>query len=268
MAGFPSAKQWGFVKEIPVSTVPMEKYNRRRAWNSKEMFKHLVQIKDKSLHLVVHLAFICSLRAGEIAGIDLASIDLDDKSLWIRQEVQRISDRALNGLPKNEIVHLFPKQLSTSKSCLILKAPKTKESYRKVYLTKPLCEEIKEQLAWIKKNKDFLGTEYNNYGLLVCRPDGFPTDPGHFSKLFKAWQTASQVENPICLQGLRKSGQMHKVRLSQNDYQLVAEAAGHSPKVLMSNYNEIHDSEKRMLSVLVENNFYPVPCDFSSPCSI
>ena len=269
MAGFSTAKQWGFVREIPVSTVPTEKNNRRKAWNSKEMFNYLVQIKDKRLHLIVHLAFVCSLRAGEIAGIDLASLDLEDQSLWIRQEVQRISDRALQALPKNEIAHIFPKQLDTAKSCLILKTPKTKESYRKVYLTKPLCDEIEEQLAWIKKNKDFLDKEYNNYGLLVCRPDGFPLDPRSLNKMFKVWQNENQVGNPICIQGLRKSGQIHKIRLSQNDYQLVAEAAGHSPKVLMSNYNEIYDSEKRMLSTLVENNFYSdTHLDFSNHYSI
>ena len=57
-------------------------------------------------------------------------------------------------------------------------------------------------------------------------------------------------------QVLRKSGQMHKVRLSNNNYQLVAEAAGQSPEVLMSNYNEAQDCEKRALSEKVEESFY------------
>ena len=46
-------------------------------------------------------------------------------------------------------------------------------------------------------------------------------------------------------------------RLTRNDYQLVAESAGQSPEVLMSNYNEALDSEKRALSRLVEGSFYP-----------
>jgi hypothetical protein len=50
---------------------------------------------------------------------------------------------------------------------------------------------------------------------------------------------------------------MHKVRLTQNNYQLVAENSGQSPEVLMSNYNETLDSEKRRLSLLVENSLYP-----------
>ena len=65
------------------------------------------------------------------------------------------------------------------------------------------------------------------------------------------------ISNQIDFQGLRKSGQMHKVRLSKNNYQLVAESSGQSPEVLMSNYNEALDPEKRNLSQLVEEDLYP-----------
>ena len=65
------------------------------------------------------------------------------------------------------------------------------------------------------------------------------------------------IKNQIDFQGLRKSGQMHKVRISQNNYQLVAESSGQSPEVLMSNYNEALDSEKRELSQMVEDDLYP-----------
>ena len=44
--------------------------------------------------------------------------------------------------------------------------------------------------------------------------------------------------------------------LEKNNYQLVAENSGQSPEVLMSNYNEALESEKRALSMMVENSFY------------
>ena len=50
---------------------------------------------------------------------------------------------------------------------------------------------------------------------------------------------------------------MHKVRLSENNYQLVADNAGQSPEVLMHNYNEALDYEKRALAKMVEASFYP-----------
>lgn len=49
---------------------------------------------------------------------------------------------------------------------------------------------------------------------------------------------------------------MHKVRLTGNNYQLVAENGGQTAQVLMSNYNEALEDEKRELSQLVEKNFY------------
>lgn len=63
-------------------------------------------------------------------------------------------------------------------------------------------------------------------------------------------------EQQIEYQGLRKSGQMHKVRLSNNNYPWVATNAGHSPTVLMKNYNEVLENEKRTLSLLAETDFY------------
>ena len=115
----------------------------------------------------------------------------------------------------------------------------------------------RERLNEIQENKEFYGNDYRDHGLLICKPDGRPIDPKDFSKWFKKWQASQGIKEQIEFQGLRKSGQMHKVRLTKNNYQLVAENSGQSPEVLMSNYNEALDSEKRTLSLLVETNFYP-----------
>ena len=257
-SGLETAKRWGYIKEVPHSSAPTEKQKKRKAWESPKVLSTLQAIDDKVLHLAVHLAFVCSLRAGETAGIETKSIDFRDRSFWITQEIQRVSDISLDVLPQNEIIRIFPKQVKTAKSHLVIKPPKTDGSYRKQYLTTPLMQEIKERLNDIEENKEVFGADYNDYGLLICKPDGRPYDPSSFVKPFKQYQLQRGIiaEDQIEFQGLRKSGQMHKVRLSQNNYQLVAENGGQSPEVLMSNYNEALDSEKRTLSLLVETNFY------------
>lgn len=269
MVGFPTAKRWGYVSEIPNATAPSEKYRKRKAWSASAIMEVLEQMDDSPLlHLAVHLGFVCSLRAGEVVGIDANSVDLNDQSLWITQIVERASDKSLKELPKERIVQIFPKQNAASKSCMILKAPKTDDSFRKQYLTVPLLEEIRQRLEEIRENKELLGPDYHDYGLLICHPDGRPIDPNNLCKAFRKWQTGHHIENQIDFQGLRKSGQMHKVRISQNNYQLVAESSGQSPEVLMSNYNEALDSEKRNLSQLVEADLYPVQATASSPAPI
>lgn len=258
MAGFPVAKQWRYVREIPYAKPPAEKTKKRKAWEPRQVFTaHVSMTDDKLLHLAVHLAFVCSLRAGETVGIDARKVDFHDRSFWIAQEVQRVSDTALAVIPKNEIIRIFPKTIPSAKSSLILKGPKTEGSVRKQYLTTPLLLEIKERLDQIRSNKEFFGKEYHDYGLLICQPDGKPIDPKSLNKSFKKWQSEMNIEDQIEFQGLRKSGQMHKVRLSKNNYQLVAENSGQSPEVLMSNYNEALESEKRTLSLMVETSFYP-----------
>lgn len=114
--------------------------------------------------------------------------------------------------------------------------------------TKPKCKEIGS-----------FREEYRDYGLLICQTDGRPVDPKNLEKSFKEHQKRIDIpENErIDFQGLRKSGQMHKVRLTQNNYQLVAENSGQSPEVLMSNYNEAREIEKRALAAMVERSFYP-----------
>lgn len=259
-SGFETAMKWHYIASIPVVTAPAEKTVKRKFWEAARVYEILESItEDKLLHLAVHLAFVCSLRAGEIAGIDRATVDFRDGSLWITRQVQRVSDKSLTVLPKNEIIRVFPKQIPTAQSSLILKGPKTEDSWRKQYLTRPLLQEILARIKEIDKQKAFFRSEYQDYGLLLCQPDGRPLDPKSLENAFKGHQARMGIPETerVDIQGLRKSGQMHKVRLSKNDYQLVAENAGQSPEVLMNNYNEALDSEKRALSRLVEGSFYP-----------
>jgi len=256
-SGFGTAKKWRYITEIPETVTPVEKWKKRRAWEPPRVFSFLGEIEDDELlHLAVHIAFTCSLRAGETVGIETKTVDFHDRSLWITQEVQRVSDKSLEELPGNEIIRIFPKQIHTAKSSMILKGPKTEGSHRKQYLTTPLLQEIKQRLETIESNKAFFGKEYQDYDLLLCQPNGRPIDPKSLDGPFKKQQAALHIEDPIEFQGLRKSGQMHKVRLSKNNYQLVAENSGQSPGVLMSNYNEALDCEKRALAMMVETSFY------------
>ena len=122
-----------------------------------------------------------------------------------------------------------------------------------------LGQEIKERIAEINRAKESLGSEYQDNGLLICQPDGRPIDPNNLCKSFKEWQSAMNITDQIDLQGLRKSGQMHKIRLTKNNYQLVAANAGQSPEVLMHHYNEALEVEKQQLASMVESSFYPTP---------
>lgn len=131
MLGFPTAKRWGYVKEIPDTTAPSEKFKKRKVWTPVAVMEALDKIQDAPLlHLAVHIAFVCSLRAAEVVGLDANSVNPEDNSLWITPIIERISDNSLRELPKERIVQIFPKQNPQSKSSMILKSPKTEDSFR------------------------------------------------------------------------------------------------------------------------------------------
>lgn len=254
-----SATVWGFMNKIELDKAPSVRSKKRKAWSSElvsAVLRDMVGIENALLHLAVHMAFICSLRPGELAGFDARSVNVKEMSCSIHQALQRANDEDIALVPDGEILRRFPKQKKDSVSTLILKRPKTEDSDRVLYLPAPLIQEIQARLRQIERDKEQYGDEYNDYGLLFSWPNGDPIEPHRLERWFKDWQMNHGIESRIDLYGLRKSGQMHKIRLTGNNYQLVAANGGHSPEVLMSNYDEALETEKRNLSRLLEANFY------------
>lgn len=253
-----TAHEWGYIPRIPASTAPKGMYNKRKAWKPQEVRQFLKRTEeDKIVHLIVHLAFVGSLREGEVAAINIRQINLQQARLFLSNTIERVSEESIKAT-RSKIAFIYPKEKVYAHSVLVLKDTKTQKSMRKMYLTAPLALEISERLAQIQEDKRMYGDEYHDYGLLICKPDGRPFDPKWFNKVFKRKQTELGIlpKHQIEFQGLRKSGQMHKIRLTANDFQLVAEAGGQSPTVLMEHYNESLEEEKKNLSKLVESDFY------------
>lgn len=127
--GFETAKRWNYIAEIPNTKGPSEHYKRRKVWSSEYISKILDQIQDDPiLHLSLHLAFVRSLRTGEIVAIDIHSINLDEGSMWISQILERVSDEALKnnyqlvaanaGQPPEVLMHHYNEALKVEKQQL------------------------------------------------------------------------------------------------------------------------------------------------------
>ena len=168
-----------------------------------------------------------------------------------------MTDRALKATAKEDVIRIFPKKKGESGTQLVLLTPKTEGSVRRLYLNKFLKEDIEARLLQIEKDKQYYGDAYNDYGLLICLPNGDPVERTRMQRWFKNWQAKNDIAIKIDMQGLRKSGAMYKLRLSDYDYQAVQLETGHStPNVLMAHYNEVMVSEKSRLVEKFENDFY------------
>jgi len=239
-----AAKAWGVMDEIPETAAPGVKYAKRMYWTHEKIKYALDHIRDnRLLHLAVHIAFICSLRLGEIMGLPIDAINFEEGSLTIRQTLQRVSNEALRKTPKDEILFEFPKIVLSSKSTVILTKPKTEESERVVYFNPHLARELRERLAQIERDRKYMGYsngDYSNYGLLFAHPNGNPIEPHLLERWLKAWQVANDIEPRIDMQGMRKSSSMYKLRVNNFNYQEVQGDTGHTtPTVLMKHYNEV-----------------------------
>ncbi len=254
-AALATAKEWKIISEIPEATPPSVKYKKRAYWTPQEALSTICSIDDPVLRLVVHLAYVLTLRPGEVVGLPIDAVQ--GSNIEIRQEIERMTDKALKATAKEDIIRVCPKKKGESGTQLVFLTPKTEGSVRRLYLNKHLKAEIEARLAQIKRDKQYYGDAYNDCGLLLCLPNGDPVERTRMQRWFKKWQARSEVEIKIDMQGLRKSGAMYKLRLSDYDYQAVQLETGHStPNVLMEHYNEVMVSEKSRLAEKLENEFY------------
>ena len=122
-------------------------------------------------------------------GITIDCIDLDSGHIYLN----KMYKEALKKLKSESIITVFPTIMEGKKTCLILKAPKTKKSKRFVFMTEPLKQEIIQRIEQIERDKKRLDERYNDYGLLFCLENGNPIEPKLMEKWFKAWQKEQDV---------------------------------------------------------------------------
>ena len=205
-----TAEKWDVIEKAHVGDAPSAKTKKRAAWSAKQVsdvLRDITGAENAILHLAIHMAFICSLRSGEVAGLGIGGFDFAENACRINQTLQRVSDKSLALLPDNEIIKTFPKIKTNSTSTLILKLPKTEGSDRKQYLPEPLVCEVKARLRQIERDKEQYGCDYHDHGLLISWPNGDPIEPHRIEKWFKEWQRSNGVENVIdILRGFANPG--------------------------------------------------------------
>ena len=152
-AALSTAKEWKIIKEIPEATPPSVKYKKRAYWMPQEALTTINGIVDPVLRLCVHLAYVLTLRPGEVVGIPIDAVQ--GNSIEIRQEIERMTDKALKATAKEDIIGVFPKKKGESGTQLVLLTPKTEGSVRQLYLNKFLSEDIAARLLQIEKDKQY-----------------------------------------------------------------------------------------------------------------
>lgn len=257
---FDRAVEWKLIQSNPVvcDAPKKRKKVKRTVWDAEAFKLALTDIGDPLLHLAVHLAFICSLRIGETMGVTWDCVNLDKKNVHINKTLQRVSKEALDLLPKDNLIFVFPPKMKDKKSVLILKDPKTESSDRFVFIPQPLVNELIKRKEQIEREKAYMGSDYHDFNLVFALPDGFPIEPKLCERWFKKWQLKTGHDFPeLIFHEIRHSSTTYKLGISRGDVKSVQGDTGHSRgDMVLDVYSHIQDKNRANLMHTIEDDFY------------
>ena len=147
---------------------------------------------DGKLYVAMNLAFAFSLRMGEILGLTWDNVHISDQNIandnayvYIDKELTRASKRAIEMLGQRDVYYIFAPLLPNTSTRVILKKPKTESSIRKVWLPKTVAYILREWQSSQEELKNFLGSEYQDFNLVVALDNGRPCEDRIMLKEFE-----------------------------------------------------------------------------------
>lgn len=176
------AVRWQLIPRNPCDAVEPPKLVEREmnATDEAGVAKLLENFRDTPLYVPVLLATHCGLRRGEILGLRWQDVDLDQGTLSVNQSAE-----VINGEVR-------------------FKAPKTKKSRRTIALPLLVVQALKAHIVQQRGERLATGADYQESGLVVCKPDGRAWRPTAFTQSFR-WHKAKTDAAHLRFHDLRHS---------------------------------------------------------------
>lgn len=219
-----------------------------------EEIDNLIQnaAEDFGLSLCIQLSFVCSLRKVEIFALTWNDIDFKNQCISINKELYVIKKEYINILQNKDIICIFPDRTTVpTKTCKVLKSPKTISSIRTVYIPDTLLK----NLALYKQS--FLSPQLlKDYPLIFTDAHGYPYGDNylknHFDKLLEKCNLPHVV-----FHSLRHSSITYKLLLTNGDIKSVQGDAGHAQSTMVTElYGHIIDNKRKEIAAKFEDAFY------------
>ena len=246
---------------------PKTNYKKREIWDAEMIRTALDGCKEPKLYIAMNLAFACSLRLGEIIGLQWdnvhisdADIAADDAHVIIMQELSRVSKDARQFMDEKDIIQVFPSMMNGTSTNLILKTPKTESSVRKVWLPKTVAYILRKWKEEQEEVKSFFGDEYYDYNLVVALPNGRPCESRVIEKEFNKLKEKLNLPN-VVFHSLRHSSTTYKLKLNKGDIKATQGDTGHAQIDMITDiYAHILDEDRKVNAQRFEEAFY-ANCD-------
>ena len=265
---FKQAVRWELIAKNPFdnAVLPRTRYNKRDIWDVDTIRKALDACEITRLYLAMNLAFACSLRMGEILGLTWdnvhitdADIAADDAWIFIDKEIARATQQAIDAIGEKDIYHIFEPVMPGTATRVVLKRPKTESSIRKVWLPKTLAYILRKWQQSQAEIIDFLGDEYQNYGLVISLDNGRPVDERMIEKEFNKLKKTADLPN-VVFHSLRHSSTTYKLKLNHGDLKATQGDTGHAEVDMITRiYAHILDEDRKINAQKFESSFYSNP---------
>lgn len=262
---FNQAVKWELISKNPClnATLPKEEHKKREIWTV-ETLQHALEVCDDDiLSLAINLAFACSLRMGEMLALTWDCIDISEKSIengntsiFINKELQRVSRQAVEALDSQDIIFTFPHMFSKGTTELVLKAPKTKTSVRKVFLPKTVALMLTERKKQIDELKALFGEEYSDYNLVFCHSTGRPMEGQVINRSLKKLIREHDLPD-VVFHSFRHASITYKLKWNGGDMKSVQGDSGHARAEMVADvYSHIIDDDRRYNAQRFDEQFY------------
>lgn len=268
-SAFSKAAAWHYMETNPVlgATLPEARCREREVWSDAEALNALSLCNDPTLHLCLMLALGCSMRLGEILGLQWSNVFMGkslaaagEAYLKVDKELNRCSNKSiaeLERVSRSTIVLKFPTVIP--KNCtttLVLKAPKTESSIRSIYLPLAVVEELRKIRAQQQEYKRLLDEEYRDYDLVVAQINGRPYEARIIDKMFFRFIEAYELR-PVVFHSLRHSSTSLKLKLSRGNIKAVQGDTGHAEaRMVTDTYAHSFDEDRKLIAQEMDTGFF------------
>lgn len=248
---FNLAQVWGECAINPTLPVklPKQPHPERQQWSEEEVEEALRLCADEYLHLAIALQFSATTRSGELAGITWDKVDLsnpDEPTVDIDKTLRRLYKADIEATGTRDILAVFP-QIKGGKTQMVLKRPKTETSIRRIYLPADVGQMLSAHRAVQNAQKEALGDDYHDYGLVFAQANGDPYDVKDLSKRFKSFCKRYGLRM-VDFYSLRHAGATSKLRDSKNIKAVQGDMGHASPEMLTKVYATIVDEDRRNIA--------------------
>lgn len=266
---FHQAVRWDMIGKNPFddAILPKREKNVRAIWTSDIIRKALDNCSDGKLYVAINLAFACSMRLGEITGLQWDCVHISEQDIandnayvYIDKELARVDQKAIDAVGQKDIIFVFPRLMGGKSSTrLVLKKPKTESSVRKVWIPKTLALILRD---WKEKQdtlKEFMGVDYIDYNLVLAQETGRPCEDRIIGNQFERLKKSANLPN-VVFHSLRHSSTTYKLKLNKGDLKATQGDTGHAQIDMITDiYAHILDEDRKINAQKFEMAFYSNP---------